>query len=189
MSTAGIGPSETRDADFTKSWRYRIGIVLFVIGNGGIIVGLLLPLLGMAPGGKAGLVGVFILGGEIISLTSIVFLGKEGFKAIKSKVFSFVKTGYTESVGRPRHIVGIVLLLTHVFMAYTMAFFAFTIFRSTSAADPLPIIWNLDFDGQGSLYLTFFLIAEISFLVSLYVLGADWWGRFRQIFIWKGTDG
>ena len=54
--------------------------------------------------GRVGLV----IGGEVVSLASIVFLGKEGFLAIKSKVFGAVKGGFVAQVGRTRHAVGIV---------------------------------------------------------------------------------
>ena len=103
MSPSEKGPAGKPDAEFTRTWRYKIGLGLIIIGNLGIVIGLLLPVLGLAPGGKAGLVGVLIIGGEIISLSSIVFLGKEGFKAIKSKVFGFIKAGYEGPVGRFRH--------------------------------------------------------------------------------------
>ena len=27
-----------------------------------------------------------------------------------------------------------------------------------------------------------------SFLVAIYVLGADWWGKFRRIFVWEAAE-
>ena len=42
-----------------------------------------------------------MLAGEVVSLASIVFLGKEGFKTIKSKVFAFVEAGVC---GAPRQV-------------------------------------------------------------------------------------
>ena len=188
MRTQQNRPENKPAEDFTRSWRYKVGLGLFIIGQVGLVIGLLLPVLGLAPGGKAGLVGVLIIGGELVSLASIVFLGKEGFKAIKSKIFAFVKTGYTEPVGRARHTIGILLLLTHVVMGYIMVLYAWSAFGATTAEDPMPAIWGLNFAEQGSLYFNLFLIGEVSFLISLYVLGADWWGRFRGIFLWQETE-
>ncbi len=191
MSTPETRPENQPAEDFSRTWRYKIGLGLIIIGNVGIVIGLLLPVLGLAPGGHghAGFVGVLIVGGELLSLSSIVFLGKEGFKAIKSKAFAFVKTGYTEHVGRARHTIGIVLLLTHVLTGYIMVLYAWSAFGATTAEDPMPAIWGLNFAEQGSLYFNLFLIGELSFLVSLYVLGADWWERFRNIFVWKRPNG
>ena len=33
-----------------------------------------------------------------------------------------------------------------------------------------------------------FLVGEIGFLVAIYVLGGDWWEKFRNIFIWSGQE-
>ena len=174
----------TASTDFTRTWRYKIGLALIIIGNGAIVVGLLLPVLGLASGGKAGLVGVLIIGGEIVSLSSIVFLGKEGFKAIKSKVFGFFKEVYAAQVGPVRHTIGIVLLCANLLTTLTLAAYAWSAFDRTTVESPLPVIWGLDFAQQGSMVFWLFLIGEASFLIAIYVLGADWWGRFRDIFVY-----
>ena len=46
----------------------------------------------------------------------------------------------------------------------------------------------LDFAQQGTMVFWLFLIGEISFLVAIYVLGADWWGKFRRIFVWEAPE-
>ena len=114
MSASNHASLEKPAADFTRTGRYKAGLGLIIIGHLALVTGLLLPLLGLASGGKAGLVGVLILGGEVISLCSILFLGKQGFIAIKSKVFAFVKVGFTAPVGPLRHYIGIALLCTSV---------------------------------------------------------------------------
>ena len=178
----------TASTDFTSTWRYKIGLALIIIGNGAIVVGLLLPVLGLASGGKAGLVGVLIIGGEIVSLSSIVFLGKEGFKTIKSKVFGFFKKGYAAPVGRVRHYIGIAMLLANILTTYLMVFYAWAAFKATTPETPMPVVWGLDFSAQGGLVLWLFLIGELSFLFGIYVMGADWWGRFRDIFVYHEPE-
>ncbi len=170
--------------DFRRTWRYKVGLFMIIVGNLGILFALIMPFLGFS----VGIVGTVVLAGEGVSLASIIFLGKEGFKAIKSKVFAFVKAGYPASVGRIRHYIGIVLLCTNVLTTYILIVYAWTAFDRTTAEDPLPAIWGLDFAQQGSLVLWLFLIGEISFLVAIYVLGADWWGKFRNIFVWTDQD-
>ena len=189
MTTPENGPSEKPAEDFTKSWRYKVGLGLFILGQVALVVGLLLPVLGLAPAGKAGIVGVLIIGGEVVSLSSIVFLGKEGFKALKNKILSPVKAGYVAPVGPVRHYIGIVLLLTNVVTTYTMAVYAWDAFGAATREDPTSVVWGLDIAQQASMVGWLFFIGEISFIIALYVLGADWWGRFRNVFVWQEPEG
>ena len=185
MSASENQSTEKPAADFTRTWRYKVGLTMIIVGNAGILFALIiLPFLGAG----AGIVGAVVLGGEIVSLASIAFLGKEGFKAIKSKAFAFVKAEYTARVGRTRHYIGIALLCINVLTAYIMMLYAWDAFGLTTAESPMPAIWGLDFSQQGSLVLWLFLVGEISFLVAIYVLGADWWGKFRRIFVWEAPE-
>ena len=186
--SASVEPSAgTAPEDFTRTWRYKVGLFLFIVGHLGLVVGLLLPLVGAG----AALVGALVVGGEIVGLTSIVVLGKEGFKAIKSKVFASVKAEYATPVGPTRHYIGLALLLGNVVTTYAMMVYAWDAFAAAGAEGPAAAVWGLDVAQQGSLVLWLFLIGEISFFISLYVLGADWWGRFRNIFVWQepGSQG
>ena len=176
--------SET-SAEFTRTWRYKVGLSMIVIGHIALIAGLLMPVLGLGPGGKAGLAGVLIIGGEVVALASIVFLGKDGFKAIKAKMVGAVKASYTGPVGRGRHYLGIVLLLTHVATTYIIALYAWDSFGAATAGGPHPEVWGLGLNEQASLVGWLFLAGEICFLLALYVLGAGWWERFRGIFVWQ----
>jgi len=177
-----IGKKEySLDSNFTKSWRYKIGLGLIILGHLILIIGLLLPVLGLDPSFLA----ILIICGELITLSSIIFLGKDGFIEIKNKIFYFIKTGYTASVGPVRHYIGIALLSANILTTFTLAVYAWIAFNTTTLEIPMPVIWGLNFSQQGYLVLWLFLTGEISFLISLYVLGADWWERFRNIIIWQ----
>ena len=54
---------------------------------------------------------------------------------------------------------------------------------------PHPIVWGLDLDQQASMVAWLFLIGEVSFLIAIYVLGADWWDKFRRLFVWEAPEG
>ena len=82
MSTIDNQTTAKLAEGFTRTWRYKIGLSLIVGGHVILLIGLLLPLLGLG----AAISGAVILAGEVIALASIVFLGKEGFKAIKEVV-------------------------------------------------------------------------------------------------------
>lgn len=173
------------DKDFTKTWRYKLGLVLIIVGNGVLLLGMVMP----AMGGSTATVGSMVIGGEIISLASMVFLGKEGFKAIKNKAFAFVKLTYTKPVSSTRHYIGVILILISVATLYVNVIYLWQFFDASAKGGPHPIIWGLDKAQQDSLLFYIFIIGEVSFLISIYVLGADWWGKFRRIFIWEEPNG
>ena len=80
MSAPENQSAATPAADFTKTWRYKVGFTMIVVGNLGILLGIAISALGAG----AGIVGALVVGGELLSLASIIVLGKAGFKAIKS---------------------------------------------------------------------------------------------------------
>jgi hypothetical protein len=138
-----------------------------------------------ALGAGASTVGAMVIGGEIISLASIAFLGKEGFKAIKSKFFAFVKTSYTGHVGPIRHYIGIAFLCINFVIHYIVVLYLWDAFGESTATTTPPVVWGLDFAQQESLVSWLYLIAEITFLSSIYILGGDWWDKFRNVVVWK----
>ena len=174
--------------DFTKTWRYKIGLTLIVVGHLGILVGVLGGFVGLG----AATIGSLVVGGEVVALASIIFLGKEGFLAIKNKAVAAAKSTYTAPVGKTRHYIGIVLLCANAVTLYIMmlyAWYAWDAFAAATADAPVPTAWGLNIEQEGELVFSLFLAGEISFLVGIYVLGADWWGKFRKIFVWQPTEG
>ena len=184
MSASDNQSEATPAADFTRTWRYKVGLTMIIVGNLGILFALVMPALGAG----AGTVGALVLGGELVSLASIIFLGKAGFKAIKAKFFAFVKAGYAGPVGKVRHYIGIALLCTNGLITFIIALYAWDSFAAATPEGSHPIVWGLDLDQQATMVAWLFLIGEISFLISIYVLGADWWGRFRRIFVWEKPE-
>ena len=166
---------------FTRTWRYKVGLTLIVGGHVILLGGLVLPFLGIG----AAISGAVILAGEVTALASIVFLGKEGFKAIKAKMVGAVKASYTVPVGPTRHYIGIILLCANILTTYAIAGYAWVVFDKITPENPFPDILGLSFSQQESLVLWLFLAGEITFVLAIYVLGADWWGRFRSIFVWE----
>ena len=184
MTVSGTSSKQTTTEDFNKTWQYKVGLFLIIVGNLGILVGMSLGVFGVG----AATIGAIMIGGEIVSLASIVFLGKEGFMAIKNKVVGFVKSSYTTPVSKPRHYLGIALLLTNILTTYLMMIYAWDAFELAAQDGPAATVWGLDIAQQGSLVLWLFMIGEMSFLVAIYVLGADWWGKFRRIFVWESAE-
>ncbi len=174
-----------RPADeFTNSWRYKAGLGLIIFGHVILILGVLSPMFGVG----AGTASVMVLGGELIGLSSIVILGKEGFMAIKSRLLGFVKADFAGPVGRARHRIGIMLICTNVVTLYVLMFYAWIALELSLGAEPVLEVWGLSIEQQKSMVFWLFLVGEFSFLVGIYTLGAEWWGRFRALFVWNETE-
>jgi hypothetical protein len=62
------------------------------------------------------------------------------------------------------------------------------VFGKITAENPFPEILGLNFDQQDDMVLWLFLAGELTFLLAIYVLGADWGGKFRNIFVWTESD-
>ncbi len=172
-ATQPAGPLEA----FENSWRYKLGLALIIGGHLILLLGLLLPALGVLSAGGAAMAVVV---GEVVGLASIVFLGKQGFLAIKSKFVGAIRAEFARPVGRSRHTIGIVLLLSNFFASVTLAAFAWASYEVA----PGEIVWGMSLEEQADFYATLFAAGELAFPVGIVVLGADWWERFRGLFVW-----
>jgi hypothetical protein len=149
-------------------WRFRLGLFFFVLGW---ICPLFIPLLtflSISNETKALLTGVLLIGApEVFSVVSIIILGKSGFEYIKSKVFSFIRRAAPHGqVSRFRYRVGLTMLLLHVIFA-NLIFYAPDLIT-----------------GYGENRLAVNLVAEFLFIVTLFVLGGEFWEKLRALFIY-----
>lgn len=149
-------------------WRFRIGIGFFVLGW---VCPLFIPLVtasGLSAEWKTAISGLLLVGvPEIFSFVSIAFLGKDGFNYIKSRVFAFLKRAAPSGrVSRMRYHIGLLiwalLALFGVFSYYV--------------PDLIP-----SYDENR---IVMGLVADFFFIVSFFVLGGDFWDKFRALFIY-----
>ena len=171
MTSPDNQSTATPDTDFTKTWRYKVGLFMIIVGNVGVIAAM--PV-GLALGFGVATIGAIVVCSEVLATGSIVILGMKGFKAIKNKISAAAKASYTAPVSRMRHRIGIVLLLTKVVTTYTMMIYAWDAFAAAKSKGPGAAVWGLDIAQQGDLVFYLFLIGELSFLLAIYVLGAGW---------------
>jgi hypothetical protein len=158
--------SQTAEEFRPTGWRFRIGFAFFVLGW---ICPLFVPLVtssNLSPESKTLLSGLLILGGpEILSVVSIVFLGKAGFNYIKSKAFALMKRAVPRGeVGRLRYRIGLLLLLPHVVFA--------SLIYNTPHLIPLYDEHRIGMN----------LFADFLFVVTLFILGGDFWEKLRALF-------
>ena len=174
----------TAAKDFKQSWRYRLGLALIIVGHLTLAIALLLPLLGLGVSSA----GLLLISGEAMAWLSILFLGKEGFQVIKAKVFRAAKLGFAGPVGKVRHYIGIFLVSFNGLTAWTLLVLVLLISSRATPEAPTPEVWGLNWSQQNDLALFLLIAGEVTFFVGIYVLGADWWERFRQLFLWKAAE-
>lgn len=150
-------------------WRFRTGIFFFVFGW---VCPLFIPLVtasSLPAGWKTTLSGLLLVGGpEVFSFAAIFFLGKSGFNYIKSKVMVFLKRyGVPREVSRTRYRFGLAILILLTVWGYFIYY----------APDLIP--------GYKENRLVINLIADFIFVASFFVLGGDFWDKFRALFIYE----
>jgi hypothetical protein len=165
------------------TFRYRLGLGVFIVGNVLATIGMLMPLVGLAKGRMIGVIAVTMAAGEIISASSIFLLGKEGFKELKSRLFAVLKrTPSGEPVSRRRHRIGASLLALHVVAQFTALVFPIASHYGVVADGTFPTVLGLERDDQLTWFVGLLVASEALFFAGVYTLGADWWGRFQALF-------
>ena len=163
--------------------RYRLGLGVFVVGNLLAVTGLILPAMGFATGRMVGVIAVMLAAGEIISLSSIFLLGKQGFKELKSRLFAVLKrTPSGEPVSHRRHRVGASLLVLHVVAQFAALLFPIASHYGVATDGTFPTVLGLPREEQLKWFVALLATSEILFFAGVYTLGEDWWERFRELF-------
>lgn len=162
--TAGPKPTNR------NNWRFVAGVSALALSVVFPLSALLIPLLGLSPG-KATLISGFLLAGapEIFILLAVALLGKENFDRIVSSAKGlFFTTFFQKPVSRLRYNVGLTIFTLSILPIYLVGY----------AASWMPT-------GDAKLFLL--AGADFACLVSVFVMGGEFWGKFRRLFIWEGS--
>lgn len=149
-----------------------MGFLLFSIGHGLAITGLVLAALGYAKGSATAWVIALLAVGELTTLASVSLRRDPGRQDAEA-------SDPTTSRG---HTIGISLLIAHLvsyFLVWTAAILGYS---RVTEQDPFPDVFSLSFEAQGPALLWGVVCAELLFLLALYALGSTWWARFEGLF-------
>lgn len=106
--------------------------------------------------------------GEIGTLASVAILGKPGFEWVKGHLMRWLKgLAPSAKVGRARYRTGIFIL--SVLIILTLA--------EPYLAGILP--------GYGEHRRLYVALADILFVVNLFILGGDFWDKLRALFVYE----
>ena len=171
-----------------RGWRYRLGMSLF-FGAFPIFfaIPIIVPSLGLSAGAAAAATGGGLVAVEILWLASIPLLGKEGFLEVKRRAFGWLKLP-AGPVGRRRHRIGVGLLIACVAIDVLaqMVVVGGHAYLAGEGNEVRPI-GGLSFDQQARLYVGLQLATGAGVVVSLFVLGGDFWERLKRAFEWHAA--
>ena len=153
-----------------NKFRFYSGIFVLITGQ---VLPLFIPFiqgLNLPSNWKNLISGLLLMGfPQLFTLLSIIILGKEGFQQIKTKVSSKLKRyAFPERVSRIRYQIGLVLFV-------------------------LPFIWvwlepyafQVIPNYQENRMTFSFLLGDLLLIISLFVLGSEFWGKLRALFIYN----
>ena len=155
------------DSEFQAGWGLKAGAALFGMSILLPIAGIpLVATLGLSAAMTASVSGALLVGAEVLGVAAVAVMGKSGFAFIKSRVFGFLKQyGPPQKVSRGRYRIGLVIFCVPLLFAWLSPYIARRIPGLLS--HPLPLAIG----------------GDILILVSLLLLGGDFWDKIRSLFI------
>lgn len=150
----------------SQGWRFKLGIAIFAIA---FLIWLAVPLaaaLGVSGSQIAGLTGTIFVANKLLLLAVIGILGKSGFRELKAMVFGRVaRLAPDAMVSRTRYNIGLVMFCLPILTAWIEPYL------DTVWPDLRPKLWQAQ------------LLGDIMFVASFFVLGGNFWGKIRALFV------
>lgn len=148
--------------------RLAAGAIVFIVGQ---MSPLLIPFVlssELNGGIKTALSGILILGiPELAIILSIVIMGKAGFTFLKNKIGGIFKQyGPPDTVSKTRYIIGLFMFIIPFGIGWLLPYFAHL------------IPWYETY------HIWINLSGDILLIISLFVLGGDFWEKLRSLFIY-----
>ena len=149
-----------------SGWRLKLGGALFALSIFGPPV--LLPvvaLMGLSVAMTATVSSAILVGAEVLIVAAVAVMGKPGYAYIKDRLFGFLRRyGPPKEVGRARYTIGIVMFAVPLFIGWLAPY----------AGAIIP--------GYHGNEITLAILGDLMLLVSLFVLGGDFWDKVRALF-------
>jgi len=148
-------------------WRLKLGVSIFLLSIIMPVAGIpTVTALDLSMTMKTTLSGGLLIGAEVLGILAIAVMGKPGYVYIKSRVFGFLKRySPPDEVSRSRYNVGLAMFCIPILFAWI----------SIYAADYIP--------GFSQNPLPYAIGGDLLLLVSLFVLGGDFWDKIRALFV------
>lgn len=148
-------------------WRLKLGVVLFVLSIALPILGVpLIAVMGLSTTIVATISGIMLVCAELLGIIAVAVMGKSGFAYIKNYVFGFFnRYGPPVEVSRTRYTIGLVMFVVPIVFGWVAPY----------ATDLIP--------GYQGNEFCFGIAGDLLLIVSLFILGGDFWDKLRALFI------
>jgi len=160
-----------------RNWKYYLGLAMLAYSVIPLCTVELLMLLPLSKTEAVSLGAVYLASGEGAFILAVALLGKPFIQAVKTKVKAFFsrpqQAPAPQPIGKARHYVGVALFLL-----------SFSPYFITELAI---LFGNLDATGLRVL-LVLLLAGDLMCIVSLLVLGDEFWARLQALFRWPGAE-
>ena len=165
--------SEKR-ATYSKQNSNRVRLIL---GGGILVASILSPLLilkglnsDLSTTLKSVLSGLLAIGfPEIFMIVAMAIMGMQGYRYPKDQFFKRLNNVSPDRVSRTRYRIGIVLFSIPLILGFLQPYLAYYLPRLTN----LPLIYTV--------------LMDLMLLLSLFVLGGDFWEKHRGLFRYDVT--
>ncbi len=149
-------------------WQFKLGIFLFILSIIVPVAGILMvSSLDLSTTKTASVTGGLLIIGDLIGFIAIAVMGKPGYLYIKNWIFSFLKQyGPPQRVSRSRYYIGLVMFCIPILFGWL----------SIYVSDYIP--------GFSQNALLYAIIGDLLLIVSLFVLGGDFWDKIRALFVY-----
>lgn len=146
-----------------------LGAIIFISGFASPLLIPLVTKTSWSIGVKATVSGVLAFGiPEIFMIAAIAIMGKTGYEFLKGKVFGFLKQfAPPDSVSITRYRIGLAMFILPLLAGWIQPYL------------------GLFFPSLNQFPLWYYIIADIIFLFSFFVLGGDFWDKLSGLFNYR----
>jgi hypothetical protein len=153
--------------EMPKGWRFQLGVICFVAAFGVHVITIVAAAIGASAGTVATIAGVNFAANKILLVVTVGVLGKPGFNYLKSLVFSALgRYAPAQTVGPTRYRIGLVLLAIPILFGWLSPYLTGVVPELVTQA------------------VAFGIAGDLLLLVSLIVLGGDFWDKLKALFIY-----
>jgi len=159
--------SRAAETPVVAGWRFKLGVTLFALSLIGPLV--IIPLIAgsnLSAAMVTSISGAILIGAEILLVAAVAVMGKSGYAYIKNRAFGFLKQyAPPKEVSRIRYNIGLVIFAVPILFGWLAPY----------AGTLIP--------GYEGNVITFAVIGDLLLLISLFVLGGEFWDKLGALFI------
>ena len=152
-----------------SNWRLKAGIAVLILAMALPLCALLVPLLELPMAQSALMAGGLVAGApEVLMLLAAALLGRQNFDRIMGAAKKFFFTTFFASpVSRQRYYAGLAVCVLSIVPLYLAGY----------VPSSMP---------AGNNRIVILAAADVAFILSIFVMGGEFWEKFRRLFVWEG---